>query len=559
MFSKARILLSAVGRKGFPEEVNPFFSFTSGRWLCNNDAHLKSRYAPFNVDGLQRVASRTIGSQVQSMKKIAESCNRVFLVTFQNGQQVVASIPTTISGPSHFTTASEVATMDFLRRLGMPVPKVFAWSSRPQSTEVESEFIIMEKVEGEPLSRKVWETVDHVDLVHKLAQLHRPLLDLRFTHYGSIYYKGDIDASQRSTVDFLETVPEGVDISPFCMGPIARRDFWEDERASMEIDRGPWTSALEYMVDVVVREQTWIDRYVKPHLYDDFLCGLPLQGKQDDHIEVLEYYKYLLPRLVPQNSRYLHGHLWHPDLHSGNLFVIPSDSTAQDGKVQLNITSCIDWQGAWVGPAFLQLTVPEMYRATWPSEALSLPPHFDTLDAATQKEAKRIHNETVLCKLFESLALQDIVHLPALAQRRELEGLAQSTWRTGLLPFREVLINVCKRWNEIAPGHKCPIDFTPAECKEHAAAYAYWLKHQARASALYEEFSLAEFGYVAGDQAQFERVRTQLEKQRKEWEASGNTPEERMVKAILWPYRDTLSDNPRSHLKVDISTLNPTN
>lgn len=196
------------------------------------------------------------------------------------------------------------------------------------------------------------------------------------------------------------------------------------------------TSALEYMVDVVVREQTWIDRYAKPHLYDDFRCCMPLQGKQDDHIEVLESYKHLLPYLVPKDSRYLHGHLWHPDLHAGNLFVIPSDSTAQDGKVQLNITSCIDWQGAWVGPAFLQLTVPELYHATWPSEALSLPPHFDTLDATTQQVVEGIRNETVLCKLFETLALQDIVHLPALVERRALEDLAQATWRSGLLPFR---------------------------------------------------------------------------------------------------------------------------
>ena len=58
--------------------------------------------------------------------------------------------------------------MDFLRLLGIPVPKVLAWSSRPQSTEVESEFIIMEKAEGESLL-KSWETFDRVDLVQKPA------------------------------------------------------------------------------------------------------------------------------------------------------------------------------------------------------------------------------------------------------------------------------------------------------------------------------------------------------------------------------------------------------
>ena len=86
MFSKAKSLWSAItigGRKtctergsvvaidpscascsSFVTPVNPFFSFTSGHWLCNNDAQVKSRYAPFNVDGLQRVASKAMGSQV---------------------------------------------------------------------------------------------------------------------------------------------------------------------------------------------------------------------------------------------------------------------------------------------------------------------------------------------------------------------------------------------------------------------------------------------------------------------------------------------------------------
>jgi hypothetical protein len=187
------------------------------------------------------------------MEKIAESLNRVFLVTFQNGQQVIARIPTPISGPSHFSTASEVATMDFLRRLGIPVPKVLAWSSHAQSTEVESEFIIMEKANGLPLT-EIWETVDQVDLVTKIAQLHRPLLDLRFTQYGSLYYKSDIDISYASTDDFLKTVPAGVDISPFCMGPLARRDFWEDERSLMEVNRGPCACDFFFSADIDTME-----------------------------------------------------------------------------------------------------------------------------------------------------------------------------------------------------------------------------------------------------------------------------------------------------------------
>ncbi|GJJ12970.1 hypothetical protein Clacol_007217 [Clathrus columnatus] len=407
----------------------------------------------------------------------------------------------------------------------------------------------MEKPDGEPVE-KIWEKVDRVDLVHKLAKLHRPLINLHFNCYGSLYYKGDVNPPYKSTTDFLEQNSQGVDISPFCMGPISQQNFWEEERALVTERRGPYTSALDYMCDVALREQYWIYRHAKPSLTDDFLCGIPTQGKQDDHIEILERYKSLLQYLVPKERLYLHGHLWHPHLSTSNLFVVPSKVT-QDGKIQVNITSCINWQGAWVGPAFLQLTVPTLFRIPCAQEALTLPTHFETLDADTCREAKLLYEEAVLHNLFETTALHNIVQLPSLAELRELEYLAQLTWKTGLLPFRETLINVWKQWAE----NKCPIDFTPVECREHDAAYTSWVENQERASVLSQEFSVGPSGYIAGDQAHFDNVKMRLEKRRREWEAGAKNPEHKRVLELLWPYRDTLSDNPRTHLEVNPEVL----
>ena len=120
---------------------------------------------------------------------------------------------------------------------------------------------------------------------------------------------------------------------------------------------------------------------------------------------------------------------------------------------------------------------------------------------------------------------------------------------TNIILLRELLIRVWKQWDKVAPGHECPINFTPAECEEHAQAHAYLKEHLGHEYSLRTEFSLGEFGYVAGDRTRFVAVQRQLEARRKEWIASGQTPEGRMVKEILWPYRDTLSDNPRTHLK----------
>lgn len=41
--------------------------------------------------------------------------NKAFLATMRDGQQLVVKIPNPNAGPIHHTTASEVATMDYVR------------------------------------------------------------------------------------------------------------------------------------------------------------------------------------------------------------------------------------------------------------------------------------------------------------------------------------------------------------------------------------------------------------------------------------------------------------
>ncbi|KAF9249028.1 hypothetical protein DTO013E5_8541 [Penicillium roqueforti] len=64
-----------------------------------------------------------------------------------NGAEVVGKVPNPNAGQPHFTTASEVATMEFVRNiLGTPAPCVLAWSSKAGENAVGAEYIIMEKV-----------------------------------------------------------------------------------------------------------------------------------------------------------------------------------------------------------------------------------------------------------------------------------------------------------------------------------------------------------------------------------------------------------------------------
>lgn len=72
----------------------------------------------FNVDELALVAASAVGASacVKFEKYPDGMYNKAFLLTMENGAQVVAKLPNPNVGYPHFTTASEVATMEFVRR-----------------------------------------------------------------------------------------------------------------------------------------------------------------------------------------------------------------------------------------------------------------------------------------------------------------------------------------------------------------------------------------------------------------------------------------------------------
>lgn len=93
-----------------------YFHYTSGRWLWGEEEQLRERYRAFNVAELQKVAVDVAGSQkCLSMRKIGEgNFNKVFRLQMDDGTVLMARIPHPNSGPPKYTTASEVATMDFV-------------------------------------------------------------------------------------------------------------------------------------------------------------------------------------------------------------------------------------------------------------------------------------------------------------------------------------------------------------------------------------------------------------------------------------------------------------
>lgn len=170
--------------------------------------------------------------QCTRIVKMAEGgFNKVFLLTMDDGHEVIARIPTPIAGPRHFTTASEVATMNFLRNvLELPVPRIFAYSAT-DANPVGAEYIIMERLHGESLASR-WlslSTAEVKEVMTQIVEVEQKIFSFCFPAYGSLYYKDDI--AEASRID--------LQVDGFCVGPISKRQFWHDEREQMQLDRGP--------------------------------------------------------------------------------------------------------------------------------------------------------------------------------------------------------------------------------------------------------------------------------------------------------------------------------
>lgn len=69
------------------------------------------------MNELARCAAEAVGAtSCISIEKLPEGMhNKSMLLTMDDGSQVVAKVPNPNDGLAHFTTASEVATMDFVR------------------------------------------------------------------------------------------------------------------------------------------------------------------------------------------------------------------------------------------------------------------------------------------------------------------------------------------------------------------------------------------------------------------------------------------------------------
>ncbi|KAJ6155568.1 hypothetical protein N7470_006134 [Penicillium chermesinum] len=460
----------------FQKSLEPcdLFEYTSGRWIYNENLRHRERRRVFNISELKRLAALAVqqkAADVIEFKKLAEGgFNRSFLITMRDGSQLVARIPYPATEPKFLLVASEVATLDFLRLHGIPVPKVFDYSAVADNS-AGTEYIFMEYVQGKNLA-DVWYTLserERRELVANIVQLESRLFSLRFPASGSLYYCNYLP-DKYSRV----TVPSPGSSHRFCVGPDTSLRSWYGKRLNLSVERGPYRDLLAVLTAGAKKEIAYLEQFGRPlqpfqRLRREVYNYQP-QSHQE-HAAALEKYLQIAPYLIPQDCRALHRPaIRHPDLQPNNIFITDD----------LKVKGLIDWQHSTVLPLFLQCGIPESLQNYGDeiSESLqlpTLPTDFDELEEIEQfQQAELLRRRQIHYFYVKLTAERNPEHYEALTLqfstlRQRLFHHASDPWEGDNTTLTADLITLSKKWAGFAQDARkpCPISFSDDEAMEY--------------------------------------------------------------------------------------------
>ncbi|KAF2229901.1 kinase-like protein [Viridothelium virens] len=561
-FSSAHSTVSSISATGFNEcfwekkversaTEDDLFKYTAQRWLWNERDQLQRRYLRFDLKALIKVAEDAAGagSTCAEVSRLPEgNFNKTFLVKMQNGREVIARLPNPNAGRSHYTTASEVATMDYMRdRLKIPSPNVLAYSTQASANSVGAEYIIMDKCPGIELGR-VWDDLPgkkRIEIVRQLAGFTARLSKAPFPAYGSLYYSKDISDVNSRTVDDI-----------FSVGPTVSRTWFDDKRAEVDVHRGPWSSAEEVVNAIINREVACLNTFSEfPRDRQQGIFNGPggFRPSKTYKMSVIEDVRRILPYIIPKDDAYTASIPWHNDLHTDNIFVSQNHTT--------EVTGIIDWQGAHLSPAFLHVHYPSLIEYDGPILAVfeqpQLPSDFADLDPVAKKAARELHTAQSIWGLYQIFTQKQAPDLLRTLRYRDtlpcqIIALVGSIFDDGEIYIQSLLsqLAVPDIWKQVVRSDApCPLAYSEDQLSKQKNELAKWERDIERKARV-----IAEVGaYTGWDGAvspeEFDTVSHRLEEAKKDFlnqeseSVSGSASasfHERQQWETAWPFQDDI-------------------
>jgi hypothetical protein len=158
----------------------------------------------------------------------------------------------------YFKTASEVATLQFVRKnTSIPIPRAITFDSSADN-ELGFEWILMTKLPGVPL-KSLWESPNlvwdsRVQITKTLAGYVKQLRSFKFPLMGNLYPSGRtrVRASLLAQGSFVKTrfVPLSDD-PKFAIGPVSTLPFFYGDRVRLQNTRGAFETSSSYLTSLL--------------------------------------------------------------------------------------------------------------------------------------------------------------------------------------------------------------------------------------------------------------------------------------------------------------------
>ncbi|ESZ90625.1 phosphotransferase enzyme family protein [Sclerotinia borealis F-4128] len=531
------IVQSHIGKtRKMNDTTNPFFNYTFNRWLYNEQLRLVERQLYFDINKLCRIIAKAVGQPQNDLvlvTKLAEGGSyRIFEATFRDGLKAVARLPYPCTIPRKYGVASEVATMEFLRTHGIPIPKILDWSSST-SNPLASEYIIMERVPGKELA-DTWLTMtlkERMAIIEKIVHLEKLLFDIKFPASGSIFFKDSLDAGVK-TVDMPKSEENSLkDASRFCIGPSTEYLWWYQRRNELAANGGPWQNSEEVLKAVGEREILWLQRFgEKRYPREPFYREFYGREKVDPQVQVqfLQDYLKIAPHLVPKAEQLNTPIIRHPDLSPSNILI--SDNG--------DIAGVIDWQHAAILPLFLQAKVPKHFQNYGDDDSENfrrpkLADDFITMTSSDSEVEMELYRRRQVHYFYLSYTNQiNKAHFQAIGKyglvlRNQLFDTAGRPWEGDITSLQAQLIKTLMNWSEITSSDdNPPVLYPPVEIKECLDRDAKQKSIDEQMQSLRECIGVNIDGLVVNEEFENAREKAKLIKQ--ELVEGADTEEEKM-------------------------------
>ncbi|KAK0447228.1 kinase-like domain-containing protein [Armillaria borealis] len=470
--------------------VDPGWYDHEGQWLWNDALQRSIRHVTFKADVLQNIASSSVGAQrCVRFERIAQGAyNKVFLLEFDNGREAIARIPCALVGNVHLSTASEVATMEYVRDvIGHPTPRVLAWSSTPEArSAVGSDFILMERINGVALEKRWFNTFDEDigAMIREMLFLDLALHRRPFSQIGSLFFKEDVSPELQSRPLYLEEKDnEEPAAEKYRIGPVVEKQYWFNE--PIEGDRGPWLDMVSFIQATcrlaLRRAESQASSAASSSPSPSSLLSRSKPSDLPELRQLLQQCISMAPYIIPSERGLTAPYLFHPDLSRSNVIVKPAGAA--------NVVSYIDWQGAVALPYLQSISLPEavLYKGKlipMPDDPFALPEIPPDLPPELKEQAdlelrlakrQRIMSRVLLQKL--PLRLRAAC-LPQGDLLSSLPVVALRCYADGPQLLRRLVYRLCDMWPESSPI-ECPMKLTEADRerdRKELAAMMYYIE-----------------------------------------------------------------------------------